>query len=92
MESHFCICIRIDRVWRRIQIPYGDTTPPKEVVFYKRKNYWLYLEKYYEDYPTYGYIIYWLDVFKNQWGFSFIPITDIRCISLALYKNDLNLR
>jgi hypothetical protein len=89
MQSKFYICNSFDRVWQRTKLPYGGTTPPKDVVFYKSKLFWLYLDKDYEDYPRYGYTIYWFDVGKNEWGFSFVPITDIRCMSLALYNNQL---
>ena len=63
--------------------------PPKNVVFYKSKLFWLYLDKEYEDYPRYRYTIYWFDVIKNDWGFSFVPISDIRCMSLEIYMNQL---
>jgi hypothetical protein len=89
MQSKYFICSSLDRVWRSTNIPYGGTTPPKEAVVYKSKIYWLYLDKDYEDYPYYGYTIYWMDVLNNQWGFSFVPIPDIRCMSLALYNNQL---
>ena len=58
-------------------------------MFYKIKFFWLYLDTEYEDYPRYGYTIYWFDVIKNEWGFSFVPITEIRCMSLAICKNQL---
>jgi hypothetical protein len=89
MQSKYYICSSLDRVWRRTELPYGGTTPPKDAVFYKNKLFWLYLDKDYEEYPHYGYTIYWFDVFKNEWGFSFVSITDIQCMSLALYNNQL---
>ena len=89
MQSDYFICSSIFKCWRRTTIPSGGTTPPKEAVFYKSKMFWLYLDKEYEEYPKYGYTIYWLDVLRNVWGFSFVPITDIRCMSLALYNNQL---
>jgi hypothetical protein len=89
MQSKFYICNNFDRVWRRKKLPYGGTTPPKDAGFYKSKLFWLYLDKDYKDYPRYGYTIYWLDVCKNEWGFSFVPITNIRCMSLELYNNQL---
>ena len=89
MQSDYFICSSIFKCWGWTTIPYGGTTPPKEAVFYKSKMFWLYLDKEYEEYPKYGYTIYWLDVLINVWGFSFVPITDIRCMSLALYNNQL---
>jgi hypothetical protein len=77
MQLKFYICNNFDRVWRRTKLPYGGTTPPKDVLFYKSKLFLLYLNKDYEDYPRYGYTIYWFDVGKNEWGFSFVLITDI---------------
>ena len=77
------------KLWRITTIPYSGTTPPKEAIFYKSKTFWLYLNKEYEEYPKYGYTIYWLDVLRHFWGFSFVPIIDIRCMSLALYNNQL---
>jgi hypothetical protein len=88
-QSKYFICSSLENVWRRTTIPYAGTTPPKEAVVYKSKIYWLYLDTDYDDYPRYGYTIYWLDISKNQWGFSFVPITDIRCMSLSLYNNQL---
>ena len=90
MESNYFICSSIFKCWRRKTIPSGGTTPPKEVVFYKSKMFLLYLDKDYEEYPKYGYTIYWLDVLSNICGFSFVPITHIRCMPLALYNNQLN--
>jgi hypothetical protein len=88
-KSNCFMCGSIDNVWRRKTIPYGGTTPPKEAVVYKSKMCWLYLDKDYDDYSRYGYTIYWLVVLNNQWGFSFGPITDIPCMSLELYNNQL---
>ena len=79
----------LDRVWQRADLPFGGTSPPQNGVFYRSKLFWLYLDTEYEDYPRYGYTIYWFDVIKNDWGFSFFLITDIRCMSLAVCKNQL---
>ena len=88
MHSEFYVCSSLG-VWQRDGVPFGGTSPPKNVVFYKSKMLWLYLDKEYEDYPRYGYTIYWFDIIKNEWVFSFVPITDIRCMSLAIYMNHL---
>ena len=87
MQSKFYVCSSLDRVWQRAVVPFGGTSPPKNVVFYKSKLFWLYLNKEYENYLRYGYTIHWFDVIKNEWGFSFVPIIDIRYMSLAIYMN-----
>ena len=66
MQSKFYVYIRHDRVWKRVDLPFGGTSPPKNGVFYKSKIFWLYLDKEYEDYTQYGYTIYWFDVIKNE--------------------------
>ena len=40
MQSHYFICSSIFKCWRRTTIPFGGTTPPKEVIFYKSKMFW----------------------------------------------------
>jgi len=90
MDSHFLICSSFENVWKRRELPYGGVTPPKETIFFKEKFYWVYLDRDYEYYPTYGYTIYWLELNINNWGYLFIPIVDIQCyMSLGLYKNQL---
>ena len=89
IQSKFYVYSSLHRVWRRADLPFGGTSPPQNGVFYRSKLFWLYLDTEYEDYPRYGYTIYWFDVIKNDWGFSFVPITDIRCMSLAVCKNEL---
>lgn len=84
MQSKFYVCSSLHRVWKRDVVPYGGTSPPKNVVFYKSKLFWLSLYKEYEDYTQYGYTIYWFDVIKNEWGFSFVPINDIHYMLLAI--------
>lgn len=77
MDSHFLICSSVDMVWKRTKLPYGGMAPPKESIFYKGKFCWLYSDQDYDDYPTYGYTVYWLDLKRNDWGFSFVPISDL---------------
>jgi hypothetical protein len=84
MCSIFYICSSLDKVLRKIEVPDGGATSRREPMFYKGKMYWLYLNRDYEEYPTYWYIIYWLDVLKNKWSMSYVLITNIRCMSLAL--------
>jgi len=35
MDSHFLICSSVDNVWKRMKLPYGGVTPPKEAIFFK---------------------------------------------------------
>lgn len=58
MDSHFLICSSVDNVLKRTKLPYGGVTPTKEAIFFEENFYWVYLNKDYEDYPTYGYTIY----------------------------------
>lgn len=68
-------------------LPSSSTSLPNNGVFCKGNLFWLYMDKEDEDNPRYRYIIYWFDVIKNQWVFSFVPIIDIRCMSLEIYTN-----
>ena len=82
-------CSSLDTVWMRKTITYGSLPPPNDVVFYKSKMYWSYLDIDYDECPKYGYTIYSLDVLNNQWEFTFVPINDIQCMDLASYNNQL---
>ncbi len=66
MDSHFLICNSFDNVWKRTKLLYGGVTPPKEAIFFEEKFYWVYLDRDYEDCPTCGYTIYWLELNRNN--------------------------
>ena len=85
MQSKFYVYSNIDRVWKRVDLSFGGTSPPKNGVYYKSKLFWLYLDKEYDDYPRYGYKIYWFNVIKNEWGFSFVKITDILSLTYDVF-------
>ena len=72
-----------------MELPYDGIAPLKEAIYFKEKLYWVYLDKNYEDYPTYGYIIYFLELNINNWGYLCVHIVDIQCNSLGLYENQL---
>jgi len=59
----------VSTVSRSMKPPFGFVTYTKEAIFQKGIFFWLYLDKYYGDYPWYGYTIYWLDIIRNEWGF-----------------------
>lgn len=37
MQSKFYVCSSLDRVWQKDVVPFGGTSPPKNVVLYKTK-------------------------------------------------------
>ena len=51
MQSKFNVYSSLDRVWQRVDLPFGGTSPPQNRVFYKIKFFWLYMDTEYEHYP-----------------------------------------
>lgn len=87
MQSKIYVFSSLHKVSERVDLLFGVTSTPKNVVFCKSNLFSLYMDKEYEKYPWHGYTIYWLRVIKNEWDFSFVRISDIRCIILAIYMD-----
>ena len=88
-NGRFYIASSLHRPWTKTTPPYGRIPPPRMQIFLNNTIWWLDLNEDHEEFPKYGYSIYSFDLLRNRWAFSFVPLLDIRSMTLAIYKEQL---